>query len=147
MAAAARVLATTVLAAVTLAGCAARSLPVAVVTLGSARLPVEVASTEDARQTGMQIHASPPAARGMLFVYPDAAPRAFEIKTLSYPLDVVFVSASGRVLALRRLDPAGPTTASVADPARWVVETPAGWVAAHGVRVGDRLRVRSSAAL
>jgi uncharacterized membrane protein (UPF0127 family) len=82
---------------------------------------------------------------GMLFAYPDDAPRAFWMKDTRIPLAAAFLDAEGRILNIQEMSPA--TGIPGADlrtypsrgPARVVLEMESGWFARKGIREGDRV--------
>jgi uncharacterized membrane protein (UPF0127 family) len=77
---------------------------------------------------------------GMLFRMGSARFGSFWMKNTLVPLDMLFLDASGRVVEIAerarpmRLEPHGGRRAF-----SLVLEVNAGWVAAHGVKVGDRV--------
>lgn len=117
-------------------------------------LPVvfaEIASTRDARARGLGDRRSLPPDGGMLFVYRDDAEREFWMKDCLIGLDIAFLKADGTIAALATLPaPLGKSHEGVPRarsgvPVRYVLETESGWMAAHGIRTGDRVDVRQAA--
>lgn len=74
----------------------------------------------------------------MLFVYDPPHVATFEIKSVPFPLDVVFVGAGTRVTRVVPLDATHPTAASPSSVG-YVLELPGGWCERHGVAVGTRM--------
>ena len=79
----------------------------------------------------------------MLFVYPRDEPRRYWMKDCFVALDIAFIDREGRIVNLATL-PAGANladdkiaAAESAAPARYVLETAAGWMARHGIAAGD----------
>ena len=86
---------------------------------------------------------------GMVFVFPDEKQRAFVMRDMNYPLDMLFVGADGRVNAVHHASLPPPNTSEselkrYTGDAKWVLEVPRGFTAAHNVTVGDRMSVNES---
>jgi uncharacterized protein len=64
---------------------------------GSARFRVEVADTEAERALGLMNRAALPKSEGMLFIYDGPQDVAFWMKNTLIPLDMIFITADGRV--------------------------------------------------
>ena len=108
---------------------------------------VEIALTVEEQIRGLQGRASLQPGSGMLFLYPEAALRAFWMKDVLMPLDIVFADGQGRITeVLKHLPPClGPVARCPSyrsrSPARYVLELSAGQASAHGLRLGDRLEL------
>jgi len=114
--------------------------PAADVRLAGRTVRVTVADTAWRRTWGLQGRLSLGDGAGMLFVFEAPRTVTFARKSLTFPVDVVFVSADGRVMGVATLDAGHPTAASPG-PARWVVEVPGGWAARAGLRVGSHMEM------
>lgn len=110
-----------------------RSAHAVAVVLGGHVVQCSVADTHARQARGLQGQAALADGQGMLFTWPDVAPRTFHMGTVTFPIDIVFV-AKGRVGRVVTGLP-GVTDRWTA-PADMVVEVPAGWCAARGVGVG-----------
>jgi uncharacterized protein len=107
----------------------------------------EVVATPERRHRGLGGRERLLPDHGMLFAYPRAEERTFWMKDCLLALDIAFLGEDGRILRLATL----PAAAGVADddlprassgrPARYVLETEAGWFARHGVAEGDLVDV------
>lgn len=108
---------------------------------------VEIAETLQEQIRGLQGRESLGADRGMLFVYPDAAPRAFWMKEVPIPLDFLFADAKGRITEIMEDRPPclGPVLRCPSyrsqAPARYVLEVAAGQAKARGIEAGDKLEL------
>jgi len=108
----------------------------------------EIAATEEARRRGLGGRDRLDADAGMLFVYSIAEDRVYWMKDCLIGLDIAFIGEDERILNVATL-PRG-VGRSVEDmpkarserPARWVLETRAGWFDAHGVTAGDEVDLR-----
>ncbi|MFQ6672607.1 MAG: DUF192 domain-containing protein [Candidatus Tectimicrobiota bacterium] len=137
------------LAAAQVAGAGERLLRVLDATTGRPKVTftVELAQTFEEQVRGLQGRPGLSPDSGMLFLYPDAAPRSFWMKDVGFPLDLVFADGQGRITeVLEHLPPCvGPVVRCpsyrTGSPARYVLELAAGQAAAHGLRLGDRLEL------
>ncbi|MDO8575927.1 MAG: DUF192 domain-containing protein, partial [bacterium] len=80
---------------------------------------------------------------GMLFVSPEDGGHAFWMKDMLFPIDILWISADGRVVYMaENVSPdTYPQSFRPDAPARYVLELPAGYAGAHGVSVGDVVRL------
>ncbi|HEX2036747.1 MAG TPA: DUF192 domain-containing protein [Chloroflexota bacterium] len=107
---------------------------------------VELARTADERARGLGGHAPLGPTDGMLFVFEQAAPHAFWMKGMTFPLDIMWIEG-GKVVHLERdVPPSPPSETDLTRPvytpsvsARYVLEVNAGFAAQHGVEVGTPL--------
>ncbi|MBD8881235.1 MULTISPECIES: DUF192 domain-containing protein [Rhodanobacter] len=119
--------------------------PVAV-TLHGQQFTAELATDEAAREHGLMMRTALAANHGMLFVFPDTAPRGFWMKNTLIPLDILYFDAERKLVSAQldvppcKVDPCPiyPSTG----PARYVLELSAGTVKRLGVRDGDMLAIR-----
>ena len=115
------------------------------VTLHGQSFSVELATNEAAREHGLMMRTSLAPDHGMLFVFPDTAPRGFWMKNTLIPLDILYFDAQHKLVSAQqdvppcKADPC-PTYPSVG-PARYVLELSAGTVKRIGVRDGDTLTI------
>jgi uncharacterized membrane protein (UPF0127 family) len=81
-----------------------------------------------------------PQGQGMLFIWPEEAPRTMWMKDTFIPLDIIFIDAQGKIVGIvtdavpHDLSPLGTDR-----PARYVLEVPAGDVKRLGLAVGQAL--------
>lgn len=106
------------------------------VTIRGATLSCYVADTEDEQVNGLQGFEIAED-EGMLFMWTEPAVRAFEIREVGYPLDVVWIDADQRVVGISPMAPDGPRFAEGPAPVVWVIEARSGWAERNGVRAGD----------
>ena len=114
--------------------------PAITVVMDGEPLRVEVADTLPRRKRGLQGRAALADGRGMLFVYPQ--PRAIRLwmKDTLINLDVAFFDGRGHWLASAQMRAGELRIHASPDTARFALELPAGWLRAHGVGPGSRLR-------
>src|SRR5881396_1630112 len=66
-----------------------------------ARFTVEIANTPETWERGLMERASLAPDAGMLFIFPDIAPRAFWMMNTLIPLDMLFIDAHYRVINIQ----------------------------------------------
>ena len=124
---------------------APQHLPAIVVHAPQATLTLQVAKTEDERETGLMSVTNLPAHTGMVFVFDQDQPVTFWMKDTLVPLDMVFVAADGTVRGVAANVPVVPeTTPDDTIPrrsgtAKFVIELPAGDAVLDGITSGTHL--------
>jgi uncharacterized membrane protein (UPF0127 family) len=113
---------------------------------GRHAVTVELARTDAEHERGLMYRRELAEDAGMLFVFPEAAPRTFWMKNTLIPLDMLFIDEAGVVAGVVR--DAEPLTLTPRGPgpeirARWVLEVRGGWAARHGVEPGARVRLEN----
>ncbi len=102
---------------------------------------VEVARDPYAWSKGLMFRESLPEHDGMLFVFPDEAPRSFWMKNTLIPLDMLFISRDKRIVTIRKnATPCTTVTCPTYDSTvvvPFVLEVNAGFVDRYGIREGD----------
>lgn len=105
---------------------------------------LEIADTDETRAVGLSKRASLAEGRGMFF---DRA-GAYWMKDVNFPLDLTFVTKEGEVLETVSMpvDKGGvfhysPSRENAAKAAH-AIETPMGYMAAHGIVPGDTVVVQ-----
>ena len=115
------------------------------VELGGSRFSVEIADTQETQRLGLMFRDSMPADHGMLFIFPNEAPRSFWMKNTRIPLDIMYFDKELKLVSLSADTPPCkvsrcPSYPSIA-PAKYVLELNAGLAASLGVAVGDKLKL------
>lgn len=100
-------------------------------------VPVEVADTEDERQTGLMGRAALPEDAGMLFVFDSEQQLSFWMKDTLIPLSIAFMDSEGRIVDIQDMQPLDETPHLSAEPAQYALEVNQGFFAAWGIQVGD----------
>jgi uncharacterized membrane protein (UPF0127 family) len=127
--------------------------------LGGETFTLELAADPATRYRGLSGRTSIGRNAGMLFVYPGSAPRAMVMRDCPVPIDVAFLDAEGRIVALSEMKPAPPRASHEARsayearlpvhhsgaPARFAIELAGGRLAALGLRVGDEIVLDTAA--
>jgi len=113
------------------------------VELGGKSFAVEIADTREKQALGLMFRDEMPADQGMLFIFPNEAPRSFWMKNTRIPLDIMYfdkdlnmvsISADTQPCRVSRC----PSYPSIA-PAKYVLELNAGTASELGVGPGDQL--------
>ncbi len=111
--------------------------------LGGERFEIELATTPTSRRRGL-MHRPPLADnQGMLFIYPDEAPRSFWMKNVSFAIDILYLDADWRLVQRHesvppcRRDPCPGYPSHAA--ARYVLELPAGTASRLSLEPGARV--------
>lgn len=105
-----------------------------------------VADDSGERYTGLSDTDVLPRGYGMLFVYDEEANRAFVMREMNFPLDMVFVGADGKINAIHHAPVPQPGVSGsdltrYEGDAKWVLEVPCHWTDDHNVTVGDEVSV------
>jgi uncharacterized membrane protein (UPF0127 family) len=119
-----------------------QALPVA--GFGGVSLKIEYATTEATREKGLGDRESIAPDYGMLFVFPKDDYYGFWMKDTLVPLDMFWLDAKGQVVSIAQ-DVAPATYPHVfypTSPARYVLETVAGFARAHGIATGTPLMLK-----
>jgi hypothetical protein len=83
---------------------------------------------------------------GMLFVFPTAAPRTFWMRNTPGSLDLLFLDAGLRVVALiPNAEPMSDRLLRSEAPAQYVLEVPGGFAERRGLGLGTQVRISRAA--
>ncbi len=115
------------------------------VQVGQASFTVQVADDPAERERGLSGRAQLPSGTGLLFTYPEAAPRAYWMPDMNFSIDLAWI-ADGRVLGVQTLAPCVSGTRCQRYPSPGavdsVLEVPAGALA--GTAPGTPVTVGAS---
>jgi uncharacterized membrane protein (UPF0127 family) len=102
---------------------------------------IEVVDTPEARERGLSGREVIPDDYGMLFVFEMADEYGFWMKDMQVPIDIVWIDDDGQVVYIQHeLSPdTYPAIYAPPVPARYVLETRAGYVRERGWEAGTRL--------
>ena len=107
---------------------------------------VEMAKTEEEKETGLMFRTEMPENQGMLFLFPNEAPRAMWMKNTLIPLDMLFIDAQGKIVSIvQRAEPESETIRESGGPASQVLELRGGTAEAYDIQAGDRIRLTDGA--
>jgi uncharacterized protein len=124
----------------------AQHLPTVTIQVGGQPLAVEVARTEAQRRIGMMFRSSLGPDEAMLFVFDRAANLAFWMANTAVDLDLAYIQPDGEITQIEHMKAYDTDQVVSREPARYVLEAPAGWFAAHKIDVGARVVIPPEAA-
>jgi uncharacterized membrane protein (UPF0127 family) len=105
---------------------------------GDHSFKIEVAATDQQRALGLMFRRSLAANAGMLFLYDRPQPAAMWMKNTAIPLDMVFISANGRVHRIEsRTEPFSTQLIESEGEVAAVLELNAGQAEKIGLKRGD----------
>ena len=138
---------TVVVAAVALcafAGASARAAsvqPLEIVTKNGVQVfSVEMATTEQEKETGLMYRKELPEGKGMLFDFSPEQQVSMWMKNTYIPLDMIFIRADGRILRIaENTEPLSTSIIPSGGPAKGVLEVIAGTAKKYGIAPGDRV--------
>jgi uncharacterized membrane protein (UPF0127 family) len=123
------------------------------VALGGETFDLELARTPAERQRGLSGRARIPRNGGMLFVFPRPQPLSMVMRDCPAPIDVAFLDAAGRVVAVHEMSPEPPRRPGEGAldyerrlpvypsgaPAQFAIETAGGRLRQLGIAPGERV--------
>jgi len=103
---------------------------------------VEIADTPQAEETGLMYRTSLAEDSGMLFVFDGDWQRSFWMKNTPLPLDMVFVNSQFDIVDINHnATPESEAVFTSKAPCKYVVEVNGGYCNAHGITIGDKIRI------
>jgi uncharacterized protein len=126
------------------AGASARAAsvqPLEIVTKNGVQVfSVEMATTEQEKETGLMYRKELPDGKGMLFDFSPEHQVSMWMKNTYIPLDMIFIRADGRILRIaENTEPLSTKLISSGGPAKGVLEVIAGTAKKYGIAPGDRV--------
>lgn len=120
---------------------AASLQPLEIVTKNGVQVfSVEMATTEEEKQTGLMYRKELADGKGMLFDFNPEQEVSMWMKNTYVSLDMIFIRADGRILRIaENTEPMSTKIISSRGPARAVLEVVAGTAQKYGIRPGDRV--------
>lgn len=112
---------------------------------GGVSLRLEYATTPAARERGLGGRNEIPQNYGMLFVFPKDGSYGFWMKDMLVPIDIFWLNYKGQVVSITT-DVAASTYPDVfypTTPARYVLETAAGFARDHFIKIGTPLLLKN----
>ncbi len=102
----------------------------------------EIAANEKARHRGLMFRRSIPQDRGMLFIFKKEALYSFWMKNTRFPLDIIWIDSGKNIVSIYEYALPCKDFCKTITPqanAQFVLEVNAGFVRAHGIKIGDKL--------
>ncbi|MET4384286.1 uncharacterized membrane protein (UPF0127 family) [Bradyrhizobium sp. F1.4.3] len=101
---------------------------------------VEMATTDEEKQTGLMYRKELADGKGMLFDFNPEQDVSMWMKNTYVSLDMIFIRTDGRILRIaENTEPLSTKIISSQGLARAVLEVPAGTAQKYGIRPGDRV--------
>lgn len=109
------------------------------IAIGSSKLVLEIADTPDKRSLGLSNREGLAQGHGMLFLFDEAKLHGFWMKDMRFSIDIAWLNDKFCIVYLvRKASPSSyPTIYAPSTPARYVIETPAGYFASHNLSKGS----------
>jgi uncharacterized membrane protein (UPF0127 family) len=104
---------------------------------GADTVVAEVARTTEEKERGLMYRSEIPDGTGMIFLFTEEDIQSLWMQNTYVPLDVAFLDANLRVVDIQQMEAETTDIHSSARRAMFALEVPKGWLAAHGVDVGD----------
>lgn len=107
---------------------------------------VKIADTSEKRQVGLSRTDSLEENEGMLFVHPETGSYSYNMRNMSFALDIVFIAANGTVTTIHHAEPTGRfSLTTYTGEGKYVLEVEQGWTNETGVDTGDTVQVPENA--
>ena len=100
---------------------------------------VELAVTDESRNTGLMFRESLSYNAGMLFMFPDSGPLSFWMKNTYIPLSIAYLNESGRILNIEHMIPHNLSSVPSNGNAKYALEMNQGWFQDNNIIVGDKV--------
>ena len=112
--------------------------------VGQTIIAVEIADTEALRVQGLSGRDSLPQGSSMWFVFEEAGYHGIWMKDMRFAVDIIFADANGIITMIyHTVSPdTYPRVFYPKQPARYVLELPAGFAAANGIAEGSKVVVQ-----
>lgn len=104
---------------------------------------VEIADTAEKHYQGLSNRKNLCDNCGMLFIFPDKKERAFVMRDMNFPLDIIWISNDKIVKIDKNLLPEGSNPKmlySSGQPVNYVLEMNSGYAGKHGFKTGDMVK-------
>ena len=122
-----------------LAAAAEPRLPEIALEIKGHKLIAEVAVTDRTRSIGLMHRRMLPEDRGMLFVFPRAAPQSFWMMNTYIPLSIAFMDERGTIINIADMNPLTTDPHPSTSPAQYALEMNRGWFAKRRIKAGAKI--------
>jgi uncharacterized membrane protein (UPF0127 family) len=118
------------------------TLPMVSMKIGNQTFQIEVARTPAQQEKGLMERDTLPEDHGMIFVFDEAKVVGFWMKNTRFPLDIIFLDSSGRIVSIHQMKEYDTRDQTSSDyPARYAIELNKGAASLAGLKVGDRITI------
>ncbi|ERH02590.1 MAG: hypothetical protein J07HN6_00628 [Halonotius sp. J07HN6] len=104
-----------------------------------ATVEVRIADTFEKRYTGLSNTSSLDPNEGMLFIHDSEATRGYVMRKMAFPIDIVFIDASGEITTIHHAEPSDDQT--FRGSGRYVLELPHHYTTDNDIAVGDQVTI------
>jgi uncharacterized membrane protein (UPF0127 family) len=105
-----------------------------------ATIEAAVADDDESRSTGLMNVYDMPRDKGMLFIFDDEEPRSFWMANTPLALDIIFVNTEMEIIRIHQnTRPYSERNVESEQPAKYVVETNAGFTLRHDIIEGMKI--------
>lgn len=109
------------------------------------KLDIEIADNDYQIQTGLMYRKSMQNDRGMLFIFPEDAPRSFYMKNTEFSLDIIFINSKNKVVSIQKnAQPLDESSLPSTGPAQYVLEINAGLTSSWNLKAGDSIAFKKN---
>ncbi len=108
-------------------------------------IKAELVSTDEQRATGLMFREALGENEGMLFIFPQPAPRNFWMKNTLLPLDMVFIAENMTIVKIHHAVPCTNEPCplySSQQPVKYVLEVNGNLTTGYGIEEGSRVKIR-----
>ena len=105
---------------------------------------LEIADTEQLRETGLMYRKSLDPDSGMIFVWQQPVRDGFWMENTYVPLSIAFLAPTGRIQEIQDLAPLTTALHTPSEPYQYAIEVNQAFFASHGIQVGDRVELHLS---
>ncbi len=103
-------------------------------------LDIEIADDDYQIQTGLMYRKSMQDKQGMLFIFPEEAPRSFYMKNTEFALDIIFINADNKIVSIQKnAIPLNEASLPSDGPAQYVLEVNAKLTDTWNLKAGDSI--------
>lgn len=119
-------------------------LPTTALSVGGTEIVAEIAATPAQQEQGLSGRAGLLPMHGMFFVFNHSDRWGIWMKDMRFSLDILWADENGRVITVEQnVSPSTyPQSFYPQAPALYVVELPAGFIAAHSIAIGSQIVVK-----
>jgi uncharacterized membrane protein (UPF0127 family) len=123
----------------------ASGLPVTTMNISSQTFTIEIATSDADQAIGLMHRDSMDSDHGMIFVNHDEEVRTFWNHDVHFPLDLVFLNASGNIVSMKMMPAWDESSFSSEVPAQFALEFNAGTAKKIGLTVGEHIDIPPAA--
>jgi uncharacterized membrane protein (UPF0127 family) len=114
------------------------------ISINSTAIAVEVANTPKTIQQGLSGRSSLKPGTGMWFVFHKPDQYGFWMADMRFPIDIIWVGSDLHIVDITKsaAPESYPNIFKPREPARYVLEVPAGFALHNAIKIGDRVIIR-----